>query len=290
MNSPHYRPSTDPMGLFVQEMKLQNLSRRTIQSYWHYVDDSIRFSNKSPREMNGADIRNYLEWLYTNGKSSSTINTAYSALQYYFERILRRKFFVTIPRPKEPKRLPSVLSIEEVNRLFLTTKNPKHICILKLLYGTGMRVSELTHLRMNHIDFDRNCIHIERAKGAKDRIVMLPSSIKETLLRQRRVKQPSDFLFTNGRGTRLTEASIQKIVHHAARLAQITKSVTPHTLRHSFATHLLENGTDIRYIQELLGHARIETTQIYTHVSANAARKIVSPLDSSTRVEKFHKT
>lgn len=279
MNSPHYRPSIDPMLLFVQEMKLQHLSRKTIATYHRYVDECIRFVNVSPKDVTGQHIRNYLEWMIENGKSPSTLNTAYSALQYYFERILRRKFFATIPRSKEPKKLPSVLSVEEVRKLLGSLQNPKHNCIIQLLYGTGMRVSELTHLRMSHIDFDRNCIHIQRSKGAKDRIVMLPQTIRNILLHQRNLKTPNDFLFTNGRGGRLTEASIQKIVHHAAIAAGISKVVTPHTLRHSFATHLLESGTDIRYIQELLGHAKLETTQIYTHVSAQAARKISSPLD-----------
>ncbi len=281
MNSRHYRPSTDPMFLFIQEMKLRNLSRKTIECYRRYVDDCIRFASKSARGITGPDIRAYLSWLVENGKSGSTLNTAYSALQYYFERILHRKFFASIPRSKEPKKLPSVLSLGEVARLVSTTLNPKHRCIIQLLYGTGMRVGELVRLRMNQIDFDRNCIHIQRSKGAKDRVVMLPQSLRETLLNQLRLKQPTDFLFTNGRGGRLSETSIQKIVREGTIRAGITKPITPHTLRHSFATHLLESGTDIRYIQELLGHARIETTQIYTHVTAKAARTIVSPLDAS---------
>lgn len=283
MNSPYYRPSTDPILLFEQEMALQNLSRSTAKSYKRYVDECIRFCNKSPKEICGPDIRTYLKWLIETGKSPSTLNIAYSALQYYFERILHRKFFASIPRSREPKKLPSVLSVEEVKKLMDILKNPKHNCIIKLLYGTGMRVSELTHLRMNHFDFDRNCIHIQRSKGAKDRIVMLPQTIRDILLHQRDLKMPNDFLFTNGRGGRLSEKVIQIIVSKAAEAAGITKSVTPHTLRHSFATHLLEAGTDIRYIQELLGHAKLETTQIYTHVSAQAARKISSPLDQTTQ-------
>ncbi len=283
MNSPHYRPSIDPMLLFMQEMKLQHLSRKTIAAYHRYVDECIRFVNVSPKDVTGQHIRNYLEWMIENGKSPSTLNTAYSALQYYFKKILHRKFFASIPRSKEPKKLPSVLSVEEIRKLIDALQNPKHNCIIQLLYGTGIRVGELVRLRMHDFDFDRNCIHIQRSKGAKDRIVMLPTALRDTLLNQHRLKLPTDFLFTNGRSERLTEASIQKIVHHAAVTAGISKVVTPHTLRHSFATHLLESGTDIRYIQELLGHAKLETTQIYTHVSAQAARKISSPLDQTTQ-------
>jgi site-specific recombinase XerD len=281
MNAPYWRASRDPMLILDEEMRIHGLSEKTRKSYTRYVKNSLIFSGCSPRDINQDHIRRYLAHLQKTDHSPSTLNTVYSALQYYFERILHRKFFASIPRSREPKKLPSVLSIEEIKKLMDILKNPKHNCIIKLLYGTGMRVSELTHLRMNHFDFDRNCIHIQRSKGAKDRIVMLPQTIRDILLHQRDLKMPNDFLFTNGRGGRLSEKVIQIIVGKAAEAAGITKSVTPHTLRHSFATHLLESGTDIRYIQDLLGHAKLETTQIYTHVSAQAARKISSPLDQT---------
>ncbi|MEK7623294.1 MAG: site-specific tyrosine recombinase/integron integrase [Patescibacteria group bacterium] len=279
MNTPHWRPSRDPIRLLEEEMKIHGLSQNTKQSYSYYIRDCLRFSKKSPRDVNGGDIRAYLAYLTDQGKSPSTVNSAYSALQYYFQKILRRKFFADIPRQKEPKRLPIVLSADEVARLINSIENPKHLCMIQLLYGAGLRVGELVRLKMNHFDFDRHCIHIQRSKGAKDRIVMLPEILHETLLNQRRLKAPEDFLFTNGHGGRLHERTVQMIVETAAARANIQKPISPHTLRHSFATHLLENGTDIRYIQELLGHARIETTQIYTHVTAQAARSIVSPLD-----------
>ena len=156
--------------------------------------------------------------------------------------------------------------------------------MLCLLYGTGMRVSELTHLRMLAIDFDRNIISIAHAKGAKDRTTLLPCSLKELLLKQKRLKRPTDFLFTNYQGGHLTESTIQIIIGEAAARAEIAKHVTPHTLRHSFATHLLEAGTDIRYIQALLGHAKLETTQVYTHVAVNHLATITSPLDECVAI------
>jgi len=151
--------------------------------------------------------------------------------------------------------------------------------MLALLYGSGIRVGELTRIKMKHIDFDRNTIHIVHSKGAKDRYTILPRTLKPTLRTQERLKQPNDYLFTGRNNKKLTEATIQKIVQHAAAQARIQKTVTPHTLRHSFATHLLEAGTDIRYVQELLGHANIRTTEHYAHVTNKALNSIKSPLD-----------
>ena len=218
-------------------------------------------------------------WLADSGKSSSTLNTAYSALQFYFEKILNRRFFLHIPRAKKEKRLPGVLSKEEVKAIIGRTNNPKHRCMIQLLYGAGLRVGELVRLRMRDIDTFRNTIHIVQSKGAKDRYVMLPETLRDTMKKQARLKEPDSFLFTSYDAGHLTEATIQKVVSEAARRGGIGKSVTPHTLRHSFATHLLESGTDIRYIQELLGHAKLATTQIYTHVTSASLRDVVSPLD-----------
>ncbi len=281
MNTPNYRPSRDPMLLFVEEMRLRRLSLKTQKSYSRFVEECLRFcEGKSPRDMTGNDVREYLLWLSNEGKSASTLNIAYSALQMYFEKILHRKFFATIPRAKKEKQLPSVLSKAEVQRMFSAVGNVKHLCMLQLLYGAGLRVGELVRLRMKDIDFDRNLIHVVLGKGAKDRFTLLPQSLRETLLNQKRLKQPDDFLFTSYDRGHLTEATIQKVVGAAALRAKIGKSVSPHTLRHSFATHLLEAGTDIRYIQELLGHAKLATTQIYTHVTSASLTQVTSPLDS----------
>ena len=157
--------------------------------------------------------------------------------------------------------------------------NPKHRCVVSMLYATGVRVSELTHIKMRDIDLDRMMLRVFQGKGKKDRMTILPLSLKDVLKNQQRLKRPDDYLFTNGRGSKLTEATIQKIVAQAAQKAGVSKTVSPHTLRHSFATHLLENGTDIRYIQELLGHAKLQTTQIYTHVANTVLMGIKSPLD-----------
>jgi len=264
-----------------QEMKLRKFSPRTIKTYIHYIQECIRFLNgKSPKEIMGEDVRRYLESLADNDKSSSTLNTAYSALQFYFEKILRRKFFATIPRAKKEKQLPIVLSQQEVTLFLSCIKNKKHLAMIQLLYGSGLRVGEVIRIKMRDIDLDRMLLHVVQSKGAKDRYTIIPQSLKNTLAVQSQLKEPGDFLFTNGSGGRHTTTSVQKVVSQVAQRIGLSKNVTPHTFRHSFATHLLENGTDIPYIQELLGHAKLETTQIYTHVARNNLSDITSPLDA----------
>jgi len=286
----NYRPSRDPMSGLRQEMKLRGFSIRTVESYLHYVEEFLRFANVDPKCVKQKDIRDYLEYLADKKYSASTLNTAYSALFFYFDNILHRKFFINLPRMKKSKYLPVVLSKEEINRMIEVTTNPKHNCIISLLYGTGVRVGELVRIKMCDIDLDRKMLRVFQGKGKKDRMVILPNKLTPILERQSELKKADDYLFTNGRGgvnallstsrsSRLTEASIQKIVGHSAEVAGIKKNVSPHTLRHSFATHLLENGTDIRYIQELLGHTKLETTQIYTKVATSSLQKIKSPLD-----------
>ena len=262
-----------------QEMKLRGLSPKTVRSYIQYITSCLDFAKKSPREIAAIDVRGYLESLVDCGRSASTLNSAYSALLFYFAKILKRNFFISVPRAKVGKKLPEVLSNFEIRRMISLTINPKHRCMISLLYGTGMRVGELVRLKMGDIDIERSVIHIKKAKGSKDRMAILPHSLKAIIMIQRKMKVPKDYLFTNCQNGRLTEATVQKVVKQAVKRAKVTKNVSPHTLRHSFATHLLENGTDIRYIQELLGHARLETTQIYTKVAKNKLEMIKSPLD-----------
>lgn len=275
----NYFPSQDPMLKLIQEMRLRNFSQKTIKSYIHYITLCLKQSSKDIRSLKTQDLRYFLENLSKNGVSASTLNTAYSALKFYFERILRRNFFFSIPRAKKSHYLPVVLSKEEIKRMIELTKNPKHNCIISLLYGTGVRVGEIVRIRMKDIDFDRKLLRVFQGKGKKDRMALLPEKLLSILKKQNDLKLSNNYLFTNGRGSWLTEASVQKIVKQAADRAKIAKNVSPHTLRHSFATHLLESGTDIRYIQELLGHANLKTTQIYTKVSANSLQGIKSPLD-----------
>jgi site-specific recombinase XerD len=266
------------MLLLREEMKLKNFSPRTVESYCYYIQNCLKYARVSPNLITESFIREYLSFLQSQNRSASTLNTAYSALKFYFEKILRRKFFIHIPRSKKEKTLPNVLSKSEMRRLIQGTNNPKHHTIISLLYGSGLRVGELVRLKMQDVDFDRKLVHVVLGKGKKDRYTLLPESLLTILQKQKLLKKSHDYLFTNEKGNHLTEKTIERIVKNAAGKAQIFKHVSPHTLRHSFATHLLENGTDIRYIQELLGHTKIETTQIYTHVTIKNTN-IISPLD-----------
>ncbi len=176
---------------------------------------------------------------------------------------------------KKKRSLPVVLSRAEITDMLDRTEYKKHKCVIELLYKTGLRVSELVALRIQDIDFDRGLIQVVSGKGGKDRVTLLPPALFKTLLKQKSLKRSSDFLFTNpNTHSSMSTASIQKIVKQAAARAGILKNVTPHTLRHTFATHLLEKGLDIRYIQELMGHSSITSTQIYTRVSKSDLKGI----------------
>ncbi|OIO18691.1 MAG: hypothetical protein AUJ37_05005 [Candidatus Magasanikbacteria bacterium CG1_02_41_34] len=262
-----------------RELRIRNYSRTTIKSYLYYNEEILRFFQKDSHHITMEDIKNYLDYL-ADSKSSSTVSVAYGALQFYYKVVCGRSFFINTKRPKKEKSLPTVLSKEDVVKILDVVKNKKHHTLVSILYGCGLRVSEVVNMKMKDIDLNRMMIHICKAKGKKDRYVILPKTLKDVLEIQTHLKNSFDFLFTNGRGGRLTTASVQKIVSNSAKKAGIMKKVSPHTLRHSFATHLLENGTDIRYIQELLGHAKLETTQIYTHVANKNLSLIVSPLDT----------
>lgn len=261
-----------------RELKIKNYSQKTIKSYLYYNKELLKFLSKKAQEINTEDMKNYLNYL-SNDKSASTVSLAYNAIHFYYSKILKRKFFVNIDLPKKPKYLPVVLSKQEVKKMLENTKNIKHNFIISLLYGTGIRVSEVVRIKMCDIDSDRKLLRVFQGKGKKDRFVILPEKLLKVLEKQKTLKQKNDYLFTNNQNKRLTEKTIQKIVFNSAQLAKINKNVSPHTLRHSFATHLLENGVDIRYIQELLGHANLKTTQIYTHVTNKNLKDIQSPLD-----------
>ncbi|MCK5459917.1 tyrosine-type recombinase/integrase [Candidatus Parcubacteria bacterium] len=279
MKQSHYYPSQDPILKLKQEMKLRRFSDKTIKSYLYYIIDILNYANKNPKTVNTEDIRNYLEKLVDDKKSSSTLNTAYSALKLYFEKILYRRFFVNIPRAKQVKKLPEVLTKEEVKKILAIIKNVKHKLLLALMYSSGLRVSEIITVKVKDLDFKSKILKVRQAKGAKDRITIMSKKVADILEKYTKNKKINDYIFKNSRGGKLTERTVQKVFTQAFKDAKIKKQASCHSLRHSFATHLLEAGTDIRYIQELLGHARLETTQIYTKVANNKLREIKSPLD-----------
>lgn len=267
-----------------KELRVRNYSKRTQKTYRYYNEELLKYHQKDPREITREDITTYLDYILST-HSSSTGAVVFNALRFYYQEVLGKNVFYSLKQPKQTKSLPEVLSKREVEEILnaAKAKSMRTYTMFAILYGSGLRVNELVHLRMQDIDLDRMVITVRGGKGNKDRATLLPKGLKDILTVQEHVKQGRDFLFTNQHDgvSRITTATVQKTLRTILEQTHINKKVTPHTLRHSFATHLLEAGTDIRYIQELLGHAKIETTQIYTHVTYDAARGIVSPLDTA---------
>ncbi len=226
-------------------------------------------------------IDNYMMFLVEKKRVSiSTQNTAINAIKFYLERVNKgeRKVYYA-DRPIKDRMLPSVLSVEETQKLLSEAENVKHRCMLFLLYSAGLRVSELLNLKRTDIDEDRMVIYIRAGKGCKDRISLLSSLALEYLNKYCNLYKPDLWLFEGQFGGPYSARSINHFIHNYARKAGIFKRVSAHTLRHSFATHLLERGTDLRYIQTLLGHESSRTTERYTHVTKRGFDKLISPLD-----------
>lgn len=203
-----------------------------------------------------------------------------NAIKIYFDVVYRRVVTsMELPRPMKSRKLPEVFSKEEISRIIEITINRKHKLIISLIYGTGIRLSEAIGLRIDDIDIERGIINICGGKGKKDRVVILPVNLIELIHQYRKEYFPKVFLFEGRSGGSYSPRSIQNIVKNAIKKAGIRKDASVHTLRHSFATHLLEAGVDLRYIQELLGHKSSSTTEIYTHISSDRIRRIKSPLE-----------
>tara|TARA_B100001094_G_C17985613_1_gene697499 strand:- start:38 stop:871 length:834 start_codon:yes stop_codon:yes gene_type:complete len=227
------------------------------------------------------DILEFLFHLIKNNYSKSTQNQHINAIKFYFEKCLgKKREYYLIERPRKEKKLPIVLSKYEIQLLFNCTYNLKHLTILAVIYSCGLRVSELINIKINDIDNNRMVIHIRKAKGNKDRQVQLTSNTLNLLRKYYKKYRPVNYLIVGQNGGKYSTTSIQKIIKNSTLKTGINKKVTPHTLRHSFATHLLENGTDIRFIQTILGHSDIKTTQIYTHVSNTHLKNIQNPSDN----------
>ena len=278
MNESYY-PSQDPILKLKQEMKLRRFSQKTIKSYLYYITDLLEFSNKNPKTVTTDDIRKYLESLADKGCSASTLNIAHSSFKLYFEKILNRRFFANIPRAKQPKKLPETLTKEEISQIFGTVQNVKHKLMLGFMYSSGLRVSEVINCKVKHLDFKSRLMLVSQAKGAKDRKTIISEKLCPILEKYLKHKNANDYVFESDRGGKLTERTVQKVFSDALSESGIKRPATCHSLRHSFATHLLEAGTSIRYIQELLGHSKLETTQIYTKVANTNLQTIQSPLD-----------
>ena len=270
------------LELTERELKLKGYSKETCKAYIAHIKRLTDYFDKDILELSSEDIKEYLvNILDVQGKSHSNANQAISAIKILFTDVVKSpKVINKLPRPKKEKKLPNILGKEEVYKLLDAVENLKHKAILVLTYSAGLRVSEVVRLKPEDIDSERMLMHIRQAKGKKDRYTILSEAALIELNNYINKYRPEKWLFQGEKDDRhLTERSVQKVFEKACGKAEIVKDVSVHSLRHAFATHLLEGGTDLRYIQELLGHQSSKTTEIYTHVSEKGIRCIQSPLD-----------
>ncbi len=268
------------------ELKLRNYSPRTIESYLGCLSDYFKYIKIIKKEPEINLIKKYLLGKQDRGQSSQTINVHLQAIKYFYREVMKNKTEIDIRFAKTASKLPIVLSRDEIEKILAVISNEKHKLMIALAYSGGLRVSEIINLKIKDINLAELIIHIKGAKGNKDRITLFPEKLVKDVEKIMTDKNSNDYFFASGRGAclpmgqgKLAERTAQKIFEKALKKTNIKKDATFHSLRHSFATHLLENGVDVRYVQELLGHANIRTTQIYTRVTNPMLRKIKSPLE-----------
>jgi integrase/recombinase XerD len=274
--------NADNLTIFRQYMEQRRYSPNTIHHYTEGLKVFLGFINKPIPDITNADLERFnLDYVIKHGYSSSFQNQIINAVKLFFRSIRSVKFNVEkVERPRREHRLPNVLSKEEVKRIITSPTNAKHRAMLSLIYACGLRRSELLSLKPEHVDSKRGLLIIKQAKGNKDRVVPISGKIIEMLREYYKIYKPKVWLFEGQQeGEPYSAESIQKVLKDATIKAKVKKPVTLHWLRHSYATHLLESGTDLRYIQEILGHKSSKTTEIYTHVSTQSIQKIKSPFD-----------
>lgn len=267
---------------YIARLKELRYSKNTLDTYKHMFEEFINYYHDTELDDITDDmIIDFLRYLVNERHiSTSYQNQSINAIKFYYEKVAggQRKIY-TIDRPRKEKYLPEVLSEEEIVQILNATDNLKHKAIFMTIYSAGLRVSELTHLKIKDIDSNRMQIRVEQAKGKKDRYTLLGHTTLEVLRKYVKEYKPKEWLFEGAKGEQYSTSSIQANLKIAVKKAGIKKRITVHTLRHSFATHLLEAGTDIRYIQSLLGHSSGKTTEIYTHITTRGFEQIKSPLD-----------
>lgn len=266
---------------YIDKLQVLRYSRNTVNTYVSMFEEFISYySDIDLLSINEIDIKNYLKYLLEKKASNSHQNQAINAIKFYYEIVLGLpNRYYHIDRPRAEKRLPTVLSVQEIQRLFQAITNIKHKAILITIYSAGLRVSELLELKISDIQSDRKLILVRNSKGNKDRNTILGDKTLDILRQYYKVYRPKGYLFEGSNGGQYSSTSIQKILKKALIIAKVSKPATIHTLRHSFATHLLEKGTNLRYIQTLLGHSSPKTTEIYTKVSTIGISEIINPID-----------
>lgn len=268
----------DFAGQLKTELLLRNYSPKTVLAYCRCMREFESFlGNKLPDD--GTLVREFLIKIKERPIASQTFNLYVNSLRFFYKNILKRHLRVEVKSARRVHRLPIVLTKNEIELLLNVTMNRKHKLLLALAYGAGLRVSEVIKIRVCDIDIQQSTLFVHEGKGRKDRMTLLPQKLKNDVVQYMAGKNAHDFLFISERGGRLTDRSAQHVFKSALEKSKITKTATFHSLRHSFATHLIENGVNIRFVQELLGHASILTTQRYTHVSQQSIFQIRSPFD-----------
>ena len=274
--------NAEQFNRYLDELYLKAYSANTIKTYAVEFAQLLYILNNHPvQDLTPDKLRSYLLYcLRVLQISENQMHSRLNALKFYFESVLNQeKFFFEIPRPKKIHLLPKVLSTREIIRLFKSFTNLKHLMMIKLCYGMGLRVSEVVHLKVQDIDSDRMMVLVRCSNNKKDRYVPLPESILEALRTYYKEYKPKEYLFEGQFGSAISVRTIQSVFKMGMRKAKINKKIGIHGLRHSYATHLLEYGTDMSFIQKLLGHSQIATTEIYARVSNKVLAKIQSPLD-----------
>jgi integrase/recombinase XerD len=264
------------------ELKLRGFSEKTLKAYVFHNKKFLEFVKKNEQNVTENDIKLYLGHLISDkGLRPSSVNLALSALKFYYEEILEKPIFSKIKAPKLEKKIPTVLTREEIQRMIKAVDNARHKLLIKILYSSGLRVSEAVSMKIDDLDINERMGKVISGKGKKDRHIILSEQLCDDLSDYLVTRDDNNPYVFNIRDTHITIRQAQRIVKEAAAKAGIKKRVFCHALRSSFATHLLENGTDIRLIQELLGHSNLQTTQRYTKVSTEQLKKIKSPLDET---------
>lgn len=256
-------------------LKLNNFSDKTIGSYSRILEDFLKISSN---KITNEEVKRYILKSIEKKQSSSYIKQKYAAIKILFVIMGKSQEF-NLPNYKKESRIPEVLNKEQTIKIIKSIKNPKHKLMIKLMYASGIRVSELLNLKSKDIDIERKILIVRQGKGAKDRITLFPKNLEKELLTYLLKESPKNFLFESNRNKKYSSKTIEKIIEKASKKA-IKRKIRPHVLRHSFATHLLESGIDLRKIQKLLGHKNLRTTQIYTHIARTDLENIKSPLDN----------
>ena len=263
------------------ELKIRGFSKRTVDSYLYHNKNFLEFTKKDPKSVSEYDAKRYIGYLLSDKKlMASSVNLALSSLKFFYNEILQNTAFNAVKAPKLEKKLPTVLTKDEIKKMLNAVENPKHKLLIEFMYSSGLRVSECVSLKIDDLDLKEKIGKVRHGKGNKERYIILSDNLISHFNDYISKKNGKSQYIFSGKKDHITARQAQKVVKEAAKKAGMKKRVFCHALRSSFATHLLEAGTDIRVIQELLGHADLSTTQIYTKVSTQQLKKVKSPLDS----------